>query len=76
VYSPAGDETEVTTEGVDDLGKPSHWEWTGKFDGKPYPVTGTSSIDSRSVTAKGDRILDIANTKDGKTAGNGKTESR
>jgi hypothetical protein len=33
-----------------------------------------SSIDSRSVTAKGDRILDIANMKDGKTVGTGKTE--
>jgi hypothetical protein len=73
VYSPAGDETKVTTDGVDGLGKPSHSEWTGKFDGKPYPVTGMSSIDSRSVTAKGDRILDIANIKDGKTVGTGKT---
>jgi hypothetical protein len=74
VYSPAGDETKVTTDGVDGLGKPSHSEWTGKFDGKPYPVTGMSSIDSRSVTAKGDRILDIANMKGGKTVGTGKTE--
>ena len=74
VYSPAGDETKVTTDGVDGSGKPTHSEWTGKFDGKPYPVTGMSSIDSRSVTAKGDRILDIANMKDGKTVGTGKTE--
>jgi hypothetical protein len=74
VYSPAGDETKVTTDGVDGLGKPSHSEWSGKFDGKPYPVTGMSNIDSRSVTAKGDRTLDIANMKDGKTVGTGKTE--
>lgn len=68
VSSPAGDETMVTTDGVDGSGKPSHFEWTGEFDGKPYPVTGMSSIDSRSVTAKGDRILNIANITDGKTS--------
>lgn len=76
VYSPAGDETKVTTDGVDGLGKPSHWEWTGNFDGKPYPVTGMSSIDSRSVTAKGDRILDIANMKDGKKCRHRQDRSR
>ena len=33
------------------------------------------SIDSRSVTAKADRIVDIANMKDGKTVGTGQTKS-
>jgi len=74
VYSAAGDQTKVTTDGADGSGKPSHSEWTGKFDGKPYPVTGMSSVDSRSVTAKGDRTLEIANMKDGKTVGTGRTE--
>ena len=40
VYSAAGDMFKVTTDGVDGSGKPAHSEWTGKFDGKPYPVTG------------------------------------
>lgn len=35
VYSAAGDQTKVTTDGVDASGKPGHSEWTGKFDGKP-----------------------------------------
>ena len=74
VYAAAGDQTKVTTDGVDGTGKPNHSEWTGKFDGKPYPVTGMSSIDSRSVTAKGDRVLEVVNMKDGKTVGTGKTE--
>ena len=74
VYSPAGDEAKVTTDGVDAQARPSHSEWTDEFDGKPHPVTDILSIDSRSVTAKGDRILDIANMKDGKTVGTGKTE--
>ena len=48
VYSAAGDEMKVTTDGVDGSGKPAHTEWTGKFDGKPYPVTGSSTVDART----------------------------
>lgn len=74
VYSDAGDMMKVTTDGVDGSGKPTHSEWTGKFDGKPYPVTGMDSVDSRAVTAKGDRTLDIANMKGGKTVSTAKVE--
>ncbi|HVO79069.1 MAG TPA: hypothetical protein VMT39_03575, partial [Candidatus Bathyarchaeia archaeon] len=75
VYSAAaGNMFKVTTDGVDASGKPMHSEWTGKFDGKPYPVTGMSSVDARAVTAKGDRTLDIENMKDGKSAGTAKVE--
>jgi len=74
VYTADGDQMKVTTDGVDPSGKPVHSEWTGKFDGKPYPVTGMASVDSRAVTAKGDRTLEIANMKDGKTVGSGKVE--
>ena len=74
VYSAAGDMIKVATDGVDGSGKPTHSEWTGKFDGKPYPVTGTSAYDARAVTAKGDRTLDIDNMKDGKSVGTAKVE--
>src|SRR5271166_5810295 len=74
VYSAAGDEIKVTTDGVDASGNPAHSEWTGKFDGKPYPVTGSPGVDSRSVLAKGDRTREITNLKDGKTVGTGKVE--
>jgi len=74
VYSAAGDEIKVTTDGVDASGNPAHSEWTGKFDGKPYPVTGSDSVDSRSVLAKGDRTLEITNMKGGKAVGTGKVE--
>ena len=40
VYEMAGDNIKVTTEGTDATGKPMHTEWTGKFDGKDYPLTG------------------------------------
>ena len=74
VYAPAGDITKVTTDGVDGSGQAIHSEWTGNFDGKPYPVTGMASVDSRAYTAKGDRTLEIANMKDGKTVFTGKIE--
>ena len=74
VYSAAGDMIKVTTDGVDGSGKPTHSEWTGKFDGKPYPVTGMASADARAVTAKGDRTLEIENMKGGKSVGKAKVE--
>src|SRR5882672_7168173 len=40
IYEAAGDSVQVTTDGTDGDGKPSHSEWTGKYDGKDYPVTG------------------------------------
>ena len=40
VYEAAGDNVKVTVDGVDAAGKPTHNEWTGKFDGKDYPLTG------------------------------------
>src|SRR6266849_1021151 len=48
VYEAAGDSVKVTVDGVGADGKPSHNEWTGKLDGKDYPVTGDSSVDTRS----------------------------
>ncbi len=74
VYSPAGDDIKVTTDGVDGSGKPTHTEWTGKLDGKSYPVTGSTSVDARTVMAKGNRTLEIANLKDGKTVSTAKVE--
>lgn len=73
VYAPAGDMIKVTTDGVDGSGKPAHTEWTGKLDGKPYPVTG-AAYDARAVTQKGDRMLEGTTLKDGKTVGTFKVE--
>src|SRR5690348_10884175 len=38
VYEAAGENVKVTIDGTDSAGKPTHNEWTGKFDGKDYPV--------------------------------------
>ena len=40
----------VTINGTDSQGKPAHNEWTGKFDGKEYAVTGDPTSDMRSYT--------------------------
>lgn len=63
VYSAAGDSTKVTTDGTDAEGKPAHSEWTGKFDGKDYPVTRDSGTDTRSYKKVNDHTLSFANKK-------------
>jgi hypothetical protein len=72
VYAPAGDSVKVTTDGTDGTGKPSHSEWTGKFDGKDYPVTGDANADMRSYTKVDDHTLSFANKKGGKVTLSGK----
>jgi len=50
VYTAAGDSVKVTVDGVDGVGKAFHSEWTGKYDGKDYPVKGDPLGDMRSYT--------------------------
>jgi len=66
VYEAAGDSVKVTVDGTDSDGKPVHNEWTGKFDGKDYPVTGDPNSDTRSYTKVNERTLTTANKKNGK----------
>lgn len=72
VYEAAGDNVKVTVDGVDGMGKPSHNEWTGKFDGKDYAVTGDASSDMRSYKKIDDRTLELTNKKDGKVTTSGR----
>ena len=44
VYEVAGDQMKVTIEGTTVDGKPVHIEWTGKYDGKFYPLTGDAGL--------------------------------
>lgn len=59
MYEPAGDSIKVTVIGVDKDGKPTKNEWTGKFDGKGYKVTGDATLDSRSYTQVNDHTLEM-----------------
>jgi hypothetical protein len=72
VYTAEGDSIKVTTDGVDGAGKPLHTEWTGKFDGKDYALTGDPTADSRSYHQVSDHVLTLANKKGGKAVATGK----
>jgi hypothetical protein len=62
----------ITTDGVNADGSPSHSEWTGKYDGKDYPVIGNPTSDMRSYKKINDRTLDFAVKKGGKTTVTGR----
>ena len=72
VYEAVGGNVKVTVDGTDGDGKPAHNEWTGKFDGKDYPVTGDPSLDTRSYKKVNDHTLALANKKDGKVTVTGR----
>jgi len=59
-------QVKVTGDGVDANGKPMHVEWSGKFDGKDYPVTGDPNGDTRSYRRVNDRTLEVTIKKNGK----------
>ena len=70
VYEAVGDQLKVTSEGTLGDGSPLHDEWTGKLDGKDYPVGSgaptTGAEDMRSYTRVNDRTLKFTNKKAGK----------
>jgi len=67
VYKDAmGGKVKIMTDGVNAAGKPAHSEWTGKFDGNDYSVTGDPTSDARSYTKLDDRTLDFTVKKGGK----------
>jgi len=72
VYEAAGDNIKVTVDGVDGGGKPTHNEWTGKLDGKDYPLTDDPSADTRSYKKIDDRTTELTNKKAGKVTVTGR----
>ena len=72
VYATAGDDVKVTVDGVDGAGKPTHNEWTGKFDGKDYAVTGDPTADTRAYKTVNDHTLELTVKKGGKTTASGR----
>ena len=66
VYEAAGDQIKVTVDGVDENGGAVHHEWTGKFDGKDYPVTGEANSDVRSYRMVDKNTVAITGKKGGK----------
>jgi hypothetical protein len=75
------DNIKLTSDGIDATGNPTHIEYTAKYDGKDYPITGAPNADTvalerldastiRSTTKKGDQVVMTVTSvisKDGKT---------
>jgi hypothetical protein len=74
VYEAVGEDVKITVDGVDREGKAVHNEWTGKFDGKEYPVTGDPNSDARFYKKVDDRTLEMTVKKGGKTTVTGRIE--
>jgi len=72
VYEAAGDSVKVTVDGVDGNGKATHNEWTGKFDGKDYPLTGDPMSDTRSYKMIDAHTTELTNKKGGKVTLSGR----
>ena len=56
-YEAAGDMIKVIVDGTDGSGNATHNEWTGKFDGKYYAVTGDATSDMRKYRRINSRTL-------------------
>src|SRR5262245_50292884 len=72
VYEAAGDNVKVTVDGTGPDGKPTHNEWTGKFDGKDYPVNGDPNSDMRSYKKVDAHTLELTVKKGGKVTVSGR----
>jgi hypothetical protein len=66
VYTADGDNVKVGIDGTDAKGQTFHSDWTGKFDGKEYALTGDSSNDMRSYKVVSDHTLLVISKKGGK----------
>ena len=72
VYEAAGDNVKVGSDGIGGDGSPTHIEWTGKLDGKDYPVTGDPNSDMRSYKKVDDHTLELTAKKAGKVTTTGR----
>ena len=72
VYEAASDSVKVTTDGTSGDGKAVHTEWTGKFDGKDYPVTGGAGGATRAYKVINAHTMEVTGKENGKVMTSGK----
>jgi hypothetical protein len=70
-YAEQKGKINVTVDGVDKDGKPTHSVWVGKFDGKAYPVKGNLSYNSIAYKVVNDHTNDITTWMNGKPVWSG-----
>jgi hypothetical protein len=66
VYTADGDNVRVGIDGTDAKGQTFHSDWTGKFDGKEYALTGDPANDMRSYKVIDEHTLLVISKKGGK----------
>ena len=71
VWEKVGHQDKCTVDGTDVRRKKVHTVWTGKLDGKFYPITGDPQADQRSFKMSGEKTLEMVSKKDGKEVGDG-----
>ena len=71
VWEKVDGQDKCTVDGTDADGKKTHSVWTGKLDGKDYPITGDAQSDTRSFKKNGEKTLSMVSKKDGTTVGEG-----
>ena len=72
VYEQAGDSVKATIDGINSEGKATHNEWTGKIDGKDYPIIGDLETDTRALKKLDGHHYTFVSKKDGKVTDSGK----
>ena len=74
MYEAAGDMVKVTLDGTSFDGKPTHNVWTGKYDGKDYPVADDPNQSTRAYTKVSDHSWKFVVKRDGKAILTGTAE--
>jgi hypothetical protein len=67
-YAAAGDGLKISVDVVPATGAGQHWEMTGNYDGKDYPVTGNPEADTISMKRVDDTRGESVFKKGGKVA--------
>lgn len=70
VIEPWKDGVKVTYDMVYPRGGATHWEWTGRFDGQPYPLQGIDEYVTYAYQRVDDRTYDVVVRIDDRPAGN------
>jgi hypothetical protein len=59
------DNIKLSSDGIDAAGNPTHLEYTAKYDGKDYPITGAPNADTISLTRIDARTTESISKKAG-----------
>jgi hypothetical protein len=73
MYAEKKDKIQVTVDGADKDGKPTHGVWAGKTDGTASKVKGNLAWDAMSYKMVDERTYDITGMKGGKVSWSGRS---